>query len=1126
MTIYESDKIPGPEPHVLLGNVPDVYPDMVGNTRKLHDKYGPIIRLSLGGHDILSVCDPDCLRTISQDGEYFTKEIYSLYQDLAIMNGSGLVTTSTKDPDWVLAHKLLMPAFSARAMRAYHYKMGETIKELLNIMETFQKSGEELDVSRWMIALALESIGKIGFDYDFDLLKDPNAERHPFTVALAYVQSMIMKRGSTPTWMKWMQTSANVRFQRDLSTLRTTIDSVLEERRSHPHAEDAQTDLLDFMLTAETKEGEKLDNKLIRDNIITFLSAGHNTTSAFLSWTILELCRNPKIAEIIVQEIANAGVKPGEIPTPEQVGACKYLDLVIKESLRMHPPIFAVIKYCQKDCTIKAGISGDEYKIKAGTLLQSGIYSVHHEPKVWPEPDVFNPERFADHPDLHPNAWLPFSDGPRACIGRQFSLQEGKLALVMMLSKFKFSMDDPNKQIGYQVIIAMKPVDLMVRVSPIELPEPTEEAVLTKHEATKSESSTGLNVPAKFPLPPVTFLYGTQTNTSEEYARKLSGQAKGFGFTNIKTLVKGGKLNKLQKNDSAPSSEDDVKVSELLVVVTATYNGYPPDNAVSFDKWLTSKTENIEDTKKNELQGVLYAVFGCGNRDWSSTFQKFPAKIDNGLELLGADRLLPAGVGDASEDIDGDFHVWSANFWSALMQRYGQSASGKNADIMSTSGPMADPSKDFTLEFLPANKSPEVLAGGENRNQRGALVVIKKNRELQNVEKSQRSTRHIEVAFDESEDKKPLYEAGDHLEITPVNDSETVERVAFNLGLVLDSVFQIKDLEITNLSPRSMAANIKGPCTIRNALTYYADLTGTPTRYTLSVLAKQLATIRPDIAERLQVALQPGKETERLKEFLATHRTFVDIMTAFQIKELNFKEFISSVNCIVPRKYSISSGPLEHPYDPSVSVGIVRDMGGPDGKQVYHGLCSGYLKDLKPGTKINAQIKECKSTFRLPEDDSKPVIFICAGTGMSPFRGFLQERHAKGLKSHEKGGNSDAIMFFGCRHPEQDFIYKEELESYVEDGTLAKLFTTFSRSSQVVRYVQHSLLQHAQQLYDVVAEQGANIYVCGSAGSMAKDVKRTWERIIVQMSGMSEPEAEETVKRWVEEGRYNEDVWG
>jgi cytochrome P450/NADPH-cytochrome P450 reductase len=99
---------------------------------------------------------------------------------------------------------------------------------------------------------------------------------------------------------------------------------------------------------------------------------------------------------------------------------------------------------------------------------------------------------------------------------------------------------------------------------------------------------------------------------------------------------------------------------------------------------------------------------------------------------------------------------------------------------------------------------------------------------------------------------------------------------------------------------------------------YYADLTGPPTRYTLSVLGKQLAHTRPDVAERLQKALQPGKETPLLKEFLSTHRTFVDIMKAFNVKELNFKEFLSSVNCIVPRKYSISSGPLEHPFDPSV----------------------------------------------------------------------------------------------------------------------------------------------------------------------------------------------------------------
>ena len=504
-------------------------------------------------------------------------------------------------------------------------------------------------------------------------------------------------------------------------------------------------------------------------------------------------------------------------------------------------------------------------------------------------------------------------------------MQEGKLALAMMLSRFDFVMEDPKQEIGYAVIVATKPVGLMVKVKEIELPKVTEEIVVNKRRESKSVPLEDLQ-PAKFPLPPVTFLFGTQTNTSEEYARKLAGQAREFGFQEVKVddldswkVAQGEKIAQASQDSKAPAGDDDVKVAELVVVVTATYNGFPPDNAVQFSKWLADKTKDMESTKENMLSGMLYAVFGCGNRDWSSTFQKFPKTVDEGFELLGGERLLPAGAGDASDDIDGDFSVWSTNFWAALMQRYGQSASGKNADIMTSNGPMSDPSKDFTLEFIPQFKDKvRAEQAFVNRNQHRGTVKITENRELQNVELSHRSTRHIQFQFEKGPDGQALYEAGDHLEVTPVNDDKLVETIAVSLGLILDSVFEVKDLDIKNLSPRSVAASIKGPCTIRNALKYYADLTGPPTRYTLSVLSKQLANTNPDIAERLQKALQPGKETQKLKDFLASHRTLVDIIQAFKIKELNFKDFISSVNCMNPRKYSISSGPLEHPFDPSI----------------------------------------------------------------------------------------------------------------------------------------------------------------------------------------------------------------
>ncbi|KAL1918891.1 uncharacterized protein VTP21DRAFT_2272 [Calcarisporiella thermophila] len=1138
MTFYESDKIPGPPPSILLGNIPDLLPDFIGNFRRLHNEYGPVMRIRYGGHDYVSVCDPEALQTVCKDGEYFTKEVVSTYEELAILNGRGLVTTATKDPDWVLAHKLLMPAFSAKAMRAYHYKMGKCIQELIGIIEAHQKSGEELDVSRWMIALALESIGRIGFDYNFDLLKDSNAERHPFTVALSYVQSMMMKRSQSVSWMKWVHTSANSRFQRDLETLRGTIDDVLKERRANPHGSDDSSDLLDFMLQASTKSGERLDDRLIRDNIITFLNAGHNTTSSFLSWTILELCRHPEIVKKILQEIVDAGITPDEIPSPEQVGKCTYLDLVIQESLRYHSPIPLVYKVCKKDCTIKA--QGNEYHIKAGQVIQVQISSVHKESTVWDNPNVFDPDRFSD-PEANQkrplDAWMPFSDGPRACIGRQFSLQEGKLALIMLLTRFRFVMDNPEKQIDYEIVVSIKPVDLFVKVLPAELPPPTDpnnaEATAKKVEKSREQSVDMPSGQAKFPLPKVTFLYGTQTNTAEEYARKLSSQAKNFGFKEIVvdeldswSLAQGGDLARLDRGEKAPTSEDGVKMTELVVIVTATYNGHPPDNAIEFDKWLSSKTED-NNGKANILEGLLYAVFGCGNRQWASTFQAYPKKVDIGLELLGAERLLPAGVGDANEDIDGDFSEWSANFWSALMQRYGQATSDKAADIMTKSGPIADPCDDFTLQFLPLHKDTSIVeAAKENKNRHGPLVTIKANRELQNSEASARSTRHIECEFPAEENKLPLYEAGDHLEVYPINDTQLVEEIAINLGFALDSVFEVKKLNITNLSPRSLAATIKGPCTIRNALTYYADLTGPPTRYTLAVLGKQLAKVRPDVAERLLDVLQPGKETPRLKEFLATHRTIVDVIKAFEITELSFKEFLSSVNAIVPRKYSISSGPSEHPNQPSITVGVVRDLGGPDGKRVYHGLSSGYLQQLEPGTKIHAQIKPCKSTFRLPSDETLPVIFICAGTGFSPFRGFLQERRAKGLKSTEKNGTSDAYLFFGCRNPEHDFIYEDEIKSYLEDGTLTSVFTAFSRTGQTVRYVQHCILQEAALIFELLENRNASVYICGSAGTMARDVRRVFIRLKEQMTGLSESEAVEYIDNLIEQGRYNEDIWG
>ncbi|KAI8059366.1 cytochrome P450 [Gongronella butleri] len=691
--------------------------------------------------------------------------------------------------------------------------MGLMVQDLLGILETYQASGELFDVSEWMSMFALQGIAGVGFGFNFGLLKDRSSLHHPFPVALAYVQSMLTKRNLLPSWLKWWATSTGFRFHRDLTFVRKTIADALIERRAYPHGDDDDKDLLDFMLSANTKEGEYLDDELIRDNVMAMITAGHNTTSSLLSWAMLELARNRKITNKVVQELLDVGIPPGIIPSPEQLNQCHYLDAVIKESLRIHSPVISIPRYCKKDCVIK--VQGNEYEIKAGQHIQIQTNALHRNPDFWENPDVFDPERFMNsevNGQRHHNAWMPFNDGPRACIGRSFAMQESKLALAMMFRKYQFVMDNSSQHINHTIVVSLKPVNFYVRVKSA-LPAECSMADGQVHCASVPVPMVMTAAPdtsVKFRLPKATFLFGTQDGMSEEYARRLSVQAKEYCIDKVTVEeLDDWAAAKCEKgsnvNPSKASADGDIQVAELVVIITSTYNGYPPTNALDFDQWITRRIADIEKTKIKEFDGCMYAVFGCGNKQWASTFQKFSKKVDSGLEVLGAERLLPLGAGDASKDIDGDFDLWSTELWKALMQRFGQETSTNTANE-----PVANPSNEFTLTFMPQVSNKYAVAhAAENRLQHSIFGEIKVNRELQVIEKSHRSTRHIEIVFPPAEDGKPLYDAGDHLEVTPVNDSRIVEEIALNLGLVLDAVFEITDLQISSLSPKSMVRTLE-----------------------------------------------------------------------------------------------------------------------------------------------------------------------------------------------------------------------------------------------------------------------------------------------------------------------------
>jgi cytochrome P450/NADPH-cytochrome P450 reductase len=225
------------------------------------------------------------------------------------------------------------------------------------------------------------------------------------------------------------------------------------------------------------------------------------------------------------------------------------------------------------------------------------------------------------------------------------------------------------------------------------------------------------------------------------------------------------------------------------------------------------------------------------------------------------------------------------------------------------------------------------------------------------------------------------------------------------------------------------------------------------------------------------------------------------------------------LSLLAPRYYSISSSPAGEAQHCSVTVGVVEAPAS-SGHGTYRGVCSNYLARRRAGDTIHATVKETKAGFRLPDDNAVPIIMIGPGTGLAPFRGFLQERAARKGQGATLG---PAMLFFGCRHPEQDFIYADELKAFAAGG-VCDLHTAFSRADGPKTYVQHVVAAEKDRVWDLI-QQGAIIYVCGDGGRMEPDVKATLMSIYRERSGADAGAA----ARWIEEmgakNRYALDVW-
>src|ERR1700758_95812 len=454
--------IPQPTTKPVVGNMLSLDSAApVQNLTRLAKELGPIFWLDMMGAPIVVVSGHDLVDELS-DEKRFDKVVRGALRRVRAVGGDGLFTADTTEPNWSKAHNILLEPFGNRAMQSYHPSMVDIAEQLVKKWDRLN-ADDEIDVVHDMTALTLDTIGLCGFDYRFNSFY--RRDYHPFVASLVRSLETIMMIRGLPLENLWMQKRRR-EMASDVEFMNKMVDEIVAERRANAAAADDKKDMLAAMMTGvDRTTGTQLDDVNIRYQINTFLIAGHETTSGLLSYTLYALLKHPDILKKAYEEVDR--VLGGDIeakPTYQQVTQLTYITQVLKEALRLWPPAPAYGISPLKDETI----GGGKYKLKRGTFITILVTALHRDPSVWgPNPDAFNPENFSREAEAKRpiNAWKPFGNGQRACIGRGFAMHEAALAIGMILQRFKL-IDVHRYQLHLKETLTMKPDGFKIKVRP------------------------------------------------------------------------------------------------------------------------------------------------------------------------------------------------------------------------------------------------------------------------------------------------------------------------------------------------------------------------------------------------------------------------------------------------------------------------------------------------------------------------------------------------------------------------------------------------------------------------------------------------------------------------------------
>ena len=449
-------------------------------------------------------------------------------------------------------------------------------------------------------------------------------------------------------------------------------------------------------------------------------------------------------------------------------------------------------------------------------------------------------------------------------------------------------------------------------------------------------------------------------------------------------------------------------------------------------------------------------------------------------------------------DYDAAIEAWAKGAWQTSREMLPPVDTGVTDDLA--------PTLTYSCEIINFSGAQSHKIPHTPLDEQAQKMSIMRNDELL-AKEAMRSTRHIEIKLPENS----VYQAGDHLGVVPENSGETVELAASLCSVRLTDMVVIQSLQEQNLAEK---LPIGLPISVKDLFTGYVDLVGPVTRKELRLLA-QSCPCPPEKKAILELAGSQFQE-----EIIAKERTFLELCQQFRSVPCTLELLLSARPVLKPRYYSISSSPLAMKDSCSLTVGVLQHS--TTTNRLLKGVCSNYLATIPQNGALQCFVKDTKSHFRLPENPAQDIILIGPGTGLAPLRGFLQERK----KQKENGVRiGRQLLFFGCRNPDQDYIYRNELEEYEKSGLLQGLFVAFSRQPGLPKcYVQDSLRKNAPLVWEYV-QNNARILLCGDGKSMAPCVRTALKSIYESEGKLSADAAEQLFKEKQDSYLYVEDVW-